>query len=91
MVVVSLEKEVTNVYTRPSLLSLSPHPLQMLVHFRIYITTNRHHDQGNSYKGKHLTEAVLQFLEVQSIIIMARSMAASRQTWCWQGDKSSTS
>jgi hypothetical protein len=32
---------------------------------------NRHHDQGKSYKGQHLTRAGLQESEVQSIIIKA--------------------
>jgi hypothetical protein len=43
---------------------------------RVSIAVKRNHDQGNSYKVQHL--------EVQSIIIMAQSMAVSRQTWCWE-------
>jgi hypothetical protein len=48
------------------------------------VTRKRHQDCGNFYKGKHLTGADLNFSEVQPIIIMAGSMAAYRQTWCWQ-------
>ena len=48
---------------------------------RVPIAVKRHHDNGNSYKGKHLMEVVAYSLEVQSIIIMVGSMAACRQTW----------
>jgi hypothetical protein len=41
----------------------------------------RHYNQGSSYKGKHLVGTGL-VSEVQSIIIMVRSMAVCRQTWC---------
>jgi hypothetical protein len=41
-----------------------------------FLAVKRHQDQGNSYKRKHLIGAGLQF---QSII-MAGSMAASRET-----------
>jgi len=47
---------------------------------RVFIAVKRHHDQGVSYKG-HLIGADL-VLEVQSIIIVVGSMAASRQAWC---------
>jgi hypothetical protein len=49
---------------------------------RVSIAVKRHHDPGNSYKWQHLIEADLTCLEVQSIIIKAGSMAASRQAWC---------
>jgi hypothetical protein len=40
--------------------------------------------EGNSYKGKYLNLGWLKVSEVQSIIIMAGNMAASRQIWCWR-------
>ena len=43
-----------------------------------FIAVNRHHDQGNSYKGHHLLMVTLQ-VQVQSIIIRERKMAVSRQ------------
>jgi hypothetical protein len=46
----------------------------------------RYHDQGNSYKGQHLIRADI-VSEVQSLIIMAGRMAASRQTWCWRRNR----
>jgi hypothetical protein len=44
----------------------------------VSVAVKRHYDQGNSYNGKHL-------IGVQSIIIQAGSMAASRQAWHWRG------
>ena len=35
-----------------------------------FIAVKRHHDQGNSYKGKHLIGAGLYNSEGQSVIIM---------------------
>jgi hypothetical protein len=43
------------------------------------IAVKRHHDQGNSYKRKHLIGAGL-----QSIVILAGSMAVYRQIQCWK-------
>ena len=50
---------------------------------RVPIAVKRHHDNGNSYKGKHLMEVVAYSSEVQSIIIMVGSMAACKQIWHW--------
>ena len=47
---------------------------------RVSIAAKRHHDHGNSHKGKHLIEAAAYSLENQTFIIMAGSMAAHRQT-----------
>jgi len=49
----------------------------------VFIAVKRHHNQGNSYK-EHLIGDWLIGSEVQSIIIMAGSMAASRQAWGWR-------
>ena len=54
-----------------------------IVLVRVSITVKRYHDHGNSYKGKHLIEVAAYSSEVQSIIIMARSMVSCRQTWYW--------
>jgi hypothetical protein len=49
--------------------------------FVMYSTAmKRHHDHGNSY-NKQFNWGWLTGSEVQSIIIMAGSMAASRQAW----------
>jgi hypothetical protein len=57
--------------------------LSVLVTF--FVAVKRHHDQSNSYKEKHLTGGWLTVSEVQSIIIMVRSMAAGRHTcMCWR-------
>ena len=40
----------------------------------------RHHVHSNSYKEKHLIEVVAYSTEDRSIIIMAESMVAYRQT-----------
>jgi hypothetical protein len=50
---------------------------------RVSIAVKRHHNQGNSYKGKHLIGAGLQVQRL-SIVIMVGSMAACRQIWCWR-------
>ena len=48
----------------------------------------RHHDQDNSYKGKHLIGAGFQFQRFSlSIIMMTGSMTACRQTWDWKSLK----
>ena len=39
---------------------LLPCPLSMYLSW-VYISVKRHHDHGNSYKGKHLTGAGLEF------------------------------
>ena len=39
----------------------------------------RHHDQGNSYEGKHLIGGLLTVSEVWPIIVMVGSKAACRQ------------
>ena len=49
-----------------------------------FIAMKRLHDQGLYYKGQHLIWSWLTGSEVPSIIIMAGSMAACRQTWCWK-------
>ena len=54
---------------------------------RVFITVKRHHDHSNSYKGKHLVEVLLTVSEVQSIIIMAGSMAVCRQTCLYHDEK----
>jgi len=56
-----------------------------------FIAGKRHHDHRNSYTGKHLL-GLGYSSEVQSIVIMAESMAASRQAWrgqagCWSGPR----
>lgn len=48
---------------------------------RVFIAVKRHHDHSNSYKGKHLIGAGLQF-EGLVHCYHAQSMAAYRQTWC---------
>jgi hypothetical protein len=47
----------------------------------------RHHDKGNSYKRKRLIRAGFTVSEVQSIIIMVRSMATSKQTQDWKNQE----
>ena len=49
-----------------------------------FIAVERRHDQGNFYKVTFIILGLAYSLEVQSIIIMAGSMAVSRQTWCWR-------
>ena len=52
----------------------------------------RYHDHGNFYKGKHFIGTGLEFqifsplllLDIESIIIIAGSMATCRQAWCWR-------
>jgi hypothetical protein len=46
----------------------------------------RYHDQSNSYKKK-CNWGWLTVSEIQSIVIMAESMAACRQTWCWRSQE----
>jgi hypothetical protein len=47
----------------------------------ISIAVKRHHGHGNSYKGKHLTGAVLQVQRFSPLsIIMERSMVTCMQT-----------
>jgi hypothetical protein len=48
---------------------------------------NRHHDQGNSYNGKHFTEAGLQFQRFSPLPSwwgVEGSLSASSQAWCWR-------
>lgn len=40
------------------------------------VAERRHHDQGNSYKRKHLIGGLLTLSDVQSIIIMVRNKVA---------------
>ena len=54
--------------------------MQSLSLVRVSVALKRHHDHNNSYK--HFT-GLAHSSEVQSIIIMAGSMAVCRQTWCW--------
>jgi hypothetical protein len=51
---------------------------------QVFIAVKRHREHSNSYKGKHLIGAGLQFKGFSLIIIMARNMVASRQTWGWK-------
>jgi hypothetical protein len=48
---------------------------------RVSIAVKRDHDQGNSYKGKHLIGAGLQILRF-SLVSTDGNMATSRQAWC---------
>jgi hypothetical protein len=48
------------------------------------IAVKRHHDQGNSYKRKHLTGGLLNISEGQSMIIMAGSVVADWSARCWR-------
>lgn len=43
------------------------------------IAVNRHHDQGNSYRGGHLTGDLLTALEGWSMVIVV----GSTQAWRW--------
>jgi hypothetical protein len=52
---------------------------------RVSITVTGYLDQGNSYKGKHLIKAALQFRGLVHCHLMAGSMAAHRQMWYWRG------
>jgi hypothetical protein len=65
------------------LLTLYPDQTVPFVLIRVSTAEKRYHDQGNSYKGQHFIGACFSLSELQSIIIMAGSMAASRQAWCW--------
>ena len=56
---------------------------------RVCIAVKRHHDHGNSYKGKHLMEVTVS--EVQSIIIMVGSMAGGPRHGVGEIAESSTS
>ena len=58
----------------------TPFLVTMSVLVSISIAEKRHHDQGNTYKGQHLI-GLPSGSEVQSIIIMVGSMAASKQLW----------
>jgi hypothetical protein len=53
---------------------------------RVSTAVKGHHDQGNSCKGQ-LDWDWLILSEVPSIIIMAGSMVACRQTWCWRSQE----
>ena len=54
-------------------------PRMLLV--RVSVAARRHHDHGNSYKGKHLI-GVAYSSEVSTITVMVGSMAALGQAWC---------
>lgn len=47
------------------------------------IAVKKHYAHGNSYDGKHLIGACLQFRDL-SIISMVRSMVVHRKKWCWR-------
>lgn len=47
------------------------------------IAAQRHHDQDNSYKRKHLTGACLQFRRFTPLSFMA----GSREAWCWSSSQ----
>jgi hypothetical protein len=51
---------------------------------RVSIAVKKHHDHGNSYKGKHL---VGEGLQLRGLVLYqdGGSMAALSQTWCWRG------
>ena len=51
---------------------------------RVTIAMKRHHDHGNFYKEKIFNWDWSTGLEVWSIIIIARSTAALKHTWCWR-------
>lgn len=44
----------------------------------------REHDQDGSYERKHLIVGLLTDSEAQTIIIIADSIVAGRQAWCWR-------
>jgi alpha-mannosidase len=52
-----------------------------------FISVKSHYGQGNSYKGKTFNWSWLTVSEVQSIVIMAGSMAAGRHTWHWKNQE----
>ena len=47
---------------------------------RVSIAVKRNHDQGNFYLGQQLIGAGITVSDVQSIIIMGKSIAVCRQT-----------
>ena len=50
----------------------------------VCFAVKRHHDQSNSYKGKHLVGAAWAFWRFSFIILIMGSMSSFMQSWCWK-------
>jgi hypothetical protein len=67
------------------------HLLHLLLRLiRITSAVKRHHDQGNLFKNA-FNFRLLTISEVESMTIMAESMAAGRQAWLWRRSRELTS
>jgi hypothetical protein len=51
------------------------------VHLKGFIAVQRHHDQGNSYNGKHLFEAGLYFEKFRPLSSWWEAWQSCKQTW----------
>jgi hypothetical protein len=66
-------------FRKPSVIISSVFLLSLFSQYSV--SGKRHHGKGNCHKREHLIGDWLTGSEVQSVIIMAGSMAACRQAW----------